>query len=102
MAAMHYCFMLFVLTVLADRVACGGNKLMLFLVDGFRWDYFEKPNMKAAPGFGKLLRGGSKALCLEPINPTNSYPNYYSLMTGKYCFHPQFQIKVGVHPMIKA
>ncbi|KAL5010118.1 hypothetical protein ScPMuIL_012423 [Solemya velum] len=84
MAVTHFVFTIMCVAVLAGKATSDKNKLMLFLVDGFRWDYFEKPEMRDAPGFRRLMRGGSKALSLEPINPTNSYPNYYSLMTGLY------------------
>lgn len=59
------------------------NKLLVILLDGFRWDYLEKlfrPN--ELPGFSKIVQKGIRAKSLQPDFPSLSYPNYYSLMTG--------------------
>lgn len=60
------------------------NKLLVLLCDGFRWDYLDS-NGKDLKGFKRLLNEGVKADYLEPVFPSLSYPNYYSLMTGLYC-----------------
>ncbi|XP_055938718.1 glycerophosphocholine cholinephosphodiesterase ENPP6-like [Argiope bruennichi] len=61
----------------------GANKLLLILVDGCRWDY---PDQDSAglPGFRKLAENGVRAPYVTPIFPSNSYPNWYTIMTGLY------------------
>ncbi|GBM76550.1 hypothetical protein AVEN_204569-1 [Araneus ventricosus] len=63
----------------------GTNKLLLILVDGCRWDY---PDQDSAglPGFRKLAENGVRAPYVTPIFPANSYPNWYTIMTGKCCW----------------
>ncbi|KAJ8306811.1 hypothetical protein KUTeg_014895 [Tegillarca granosa] len=58
------------------------NKLVLFLLDGVRWDYLDQ-EVVDLPGFKRIIREGVKADYMVPDMPTLSYPNYYSLMTGK-------------------
>ncbi|WAQ95147.1 ENPP6-like protein [Mya arenaria] len=58
-----------------------GSKLLFFLVDGFRWDYFDLPGVQT-DGFRRLFESGSRAEWLVPDFPTNSFPNYKTLETG--------------------
>lgn len=60
-----------------------GSKLFLLLLDGFRWDYFNLGGLELK-GFPRLFQEGVKAEYMIPSYPTNSYPNYYTLMTGLY------------------
>lgn len=55
------------------------SKLIVILMDGFRWDYFDHVDM---PGFAKMAKDGVKVDYLQPDYPSLSYPNYYSAMTG--------------------
>ncbi|KAH9512222.1 Ectonucleotide pyrophosphatase/phosphodiesterase member 6 [Bulinus truncatus] len=55
------------------------DKLLVVLLDGFRWDYVEKFNL---PNFKTLYSVGARAEYLKNDFPTLSYPNYYTLMTG--------------------
>lgn len=55
-------------------------KLLLILLDGFRWDYVHK-NLE---GFAKLKNIGVHAKYMLPAFPSMSFPNYYSLVTGLY------------------
>lgn len=55
------------------------SKLIVILMDGFRWDYFDHVDM---PGFAKMAKEGVKVDYLQPDYPSLSYPNYYSIMTG--------------------
>lgn len=64
-----------------DIVSCHRNKLFYFLVDGFRWDYIDNPDLHL-PGFSRLLREGVRAQYMTPEFPTNSFPNYKTLETG--------------------
>lgn len=57
------------------------EKLLLFLVDGFRWDYFDLPGVRLT-GFPRLFREGTRAEWIIPAFPTNSLPNYKTLETG--------------------
>ncbi|CAL1276601.1 unnamed protein product [Larinioides sclopetarius] len=61
----------------------GTDRLLLILVDGCRWDY---PDQDSAglPGFRKLAENGVRAPYVTPIFPANSYPNWYTIMTGLY------------------
>ncbi|GAB1609322.1 bis(5'-adenosyl)-triphosphatase enpp4-like, partial [Argonauta hians] len=57
------------------------NKILIILLDGFRWDYFDRPGLT---GYQNFLRKGSRAEYLKNSFPTISYPNYYTIMTGLY------------------
>lgn len=56
------------------------KKLILILLDGFRWDYLNKAGLK---GFEGIQREGVRAEYSLPVFPSLSYPNYYSIVTGK-------------------
>jgi len=58
------------------------NKLLLILLDGFRYDYFEKLPSSELPGFTRLREIGVSAEALVPVFPSLSFVNYYSIMTG--------------------
>ncbi|XP_048776920.2 glycerophosphocholine cholinephosphodiesterase ENPP6-like [Ostrea edulis] len=58
------------------------SKLVVILMDGFRWDYFDNIDM---PGFADMAKDGVKAEYIVPDYPSISYPNYYSIMTGLHC-----------------
>ncbi|KAL4228375.1 hypothetical protein ACF0H5_011423 [Mactra antiquata] len=70
---------LYLLLVLINSVYC--SKLLFLLVDGFRWDYFNFPDI-TLNGFARLFKHGSRAEWLTPEFPTNSFPNYKTLETG--------------------
>jgi len=57
------------------------NALVLILMDGFRWDY---PGFDGMTAFKELQTTGVHAEYMEPIMPSLSFPNYYSLATGLY------------------
>ncbi|CAN7938214.1 unnamed protein product [Ixodes hexagonus] len=66
----------------AKTLATGRTpRVILILVDGVRWDYLDEPDL---PGFTALARDGVKAKYVVPIMPANSYPNWYSIVTGLY------------------
>ncbi|XP_054157985.1 glycerophosphocholine cholinephosphodiesterase ENPP6-like [Oppia nitens] len=62
------------------------QKLLIILVDGFRWDYATR----ASKGFSTIARNGVKAPYVTPIYPANSYPNWASIVTGRYAEHHGF------------
>uniref|UniRef100_H2N277 glycerophosphocholine cholinephosphodiesterase n=1 Tax=Oryzias latipes TaxID=8090 RepID=H2N277_ORYLA len=57
--------------------------LLVFLIDGFRYDYLD--DLQALPGFRALVERGVKVDYMTPDFPSLSYPNYYTLMTGRHC-----------------
>ncbi|XP_051819714.1 glycerophosphocholine cholinephosphodiesterase ENPP6 isoform X2 [Antechinus flavipes] len=61
------------------------RKLLLFLLDGFRHDYISDETLESLPGFKEIVSRGVKVDYLTPDFPSLSYPNYYSLMTGRHC-----------------
>lgn len=55
--------------------------LLVISLDGFRYDYLDKYSSKN--GFlHRLATKGSRASWSEPIFPTNTYPNHWSIVTG--------------------
>ncbi|XP_074530356.1 glycerophosphocholine cholinephosphodiesterase ENPP6 [Halichoeres trimaculatus] len=67
----------------AGQVILAGKPLLVFLIDGFRHDYMD--DLHALPGFKELVTSGVKVDYMTPDFPSLSYPNYYSLMTGRHC-----------------
>lgn len=57
-----------------------GHPLLVFLIDGFRYDYLDE--LDDLPGFRELVNSGVKVDYMTPDFPSLSYPNYYTLMTG--------------------
>ncbi|XP_075904168.1 glycerophosphocholine cholinephosphodiesterase ENPP6 [Nelusetta ayraudi] len=60
-----------------------GHPLLAFLIDGFRHDYLDE--LDDLPGFRELVNSGVKVDYMTPDFPSLSYPNYYTLMTGRHC-----------------
>ncbi|XP_044305833.1 glycerophosphocholine cholinephosphodiesterase ENPP6 isoform X1 [Varanus komodoensis] len=61
------------------------QKLLLFLMDGLRHDYISDEALDSLPGFKEIVNRGVKVDYLTPDFPSLSYPNYYTLMTGRHC-----------------
>jgi predicted AlkP superfamily pyrophosphatase or phosphodiesterase len=61
--------------------AAHGPPLLLIGVDGFRWDYLDRP---PAATLRALAARGARAERLVPVFPTKTYPNFYTLVTGLY------------------
>lgn len=59
------------------------HKLLIILVDGFRHDYVTR-DLAALKGFPRLAKSGVYAKEVTPVHPSDSYPNYYSILTGLY------------------
>ena len=49
--------------------------------DGFRFDY---PDRVDTPNFDYLQEHGVKAASMQPVFPSKTFPNHYSLATGAY------------------
>lgn len=64
----------------AGQQCVAARPLLVFLIDGFRYDYMD--DLHALPGFSELVSNGVKVDYMTPDFPSLSYPNYYSLMTG--------------------
>jgi len=60
----------------------GPNKLLLILVDGFRWDYVDMFPSEMLPGFNRLRQTGVSANALIPVFPSHTLTNFYSIFTG--------------------
>lgn len=57
--------------------------LILFSLDGFRADYFQKWNSRL-PVLSKLRTCGVQTPYMIPVFPTKTFPNHYSIITGLY------------------
>lgn len=57
------------------------NKLLIILASGFRYDYVHIQKLNAIK---EILKTGVTTK-VKPAFPSNSYPNYYALVTG---LHP--------------
>lgn len=79
---MMYKFFLGLAAVMTLACVSDGSKLIVILMDGFRWDYFQNVHM---PGFSEMAQDGVKSAYIVPDYPSISYPNFYSLMTGVHC-----------------
>ncbi|XP_056625472.1 glycerophosphocholine cholinephosphodiesterase ENPP6-like [Triplophysa dalaica] len=73
---------IFILLLLC-RSCDSSRKLLLFLIDGFRYDYTD--DLQNLEGFREIVENGVKVDYMTPDFPSLSYPNYYSLMTGRFC-----------------
>lgn len=55
--------------------------LILISIDGFRWDY---QDLFETPALDRLAARGVQAESLQPVFPTLTFPNHYSIATGLY------------------
>ena len=62
-------------------VDAGHNPVILFSLDGFRYDYLEK---YPAPHLNALAKGGVRAEQMYPSYPSKTFPNHISIVTGMY------------------
>jgi predicted AlkP superfamily pyrophosphatase or phosphodiesterase len=53
--------------------------LVLVSIDGFRWDY---PGLYETPALDRIAARGLKAAAMQPVFPTLTFPNHYSIATG--------------------
>ncbi|XP_028657958.1 glycerophosphocholine cholinephosphodiesterase ENPP6 isoform X1 [Erpetoichthys calabaricus] len=61
------------------------TKLLVLLLDGFRYDYISAKELESLPGFLEIAEAGVKVDYMTPDFPSLSFPNYYTLMTGRHC-----------------
>lgn len=69
-----------------DREPVGQN-LIILLIDGYGATLFNRTNAKLQHGAEILLQNGVQAEYMTPVFPTQSYPNWYSLVTGSIFFY---------------
>lgn len=62
------------------------KKVLLIGLDGWRWDFVQK-NREKLPNIVSLESHGVRANYVQNVFPTNTYPNYYSIVTGLYPEH---------------
>nr|MBA2304572.1 alkaline phosphatase family protein [Acidobacteriota bacterium] len=55
--------------------------VVLVSLDGFRWDYLERG---LTPNLLRLAREGVRAEAMVPVFPTKTFPNHYTVVTGRY------------------
>ncbi len=58
-----------------------GTTVLLISIDGFRWDYLDRG---LTPNLSRLAREGVRAEALVPVFPTKTFPNHYTIVTGRY------------------
>jgi len=65
-------------------VPVAGQTVVLISLDGFRWDYLDRPE---AARLRELAARGVRAERLVPSFPSKTFPNHYTLVTGLYPEH---------------
>ena len=55
--------------------------VILISFDGFRWDF---PQRGLTPNLKMIEEKGVSALSLQPVFPSKTFPNHYSIITGMY------------------
>jgi predicted AlkP superfamily pyrophosphatase or phosphodiesterase len=61
--------------------APGRATVVLVSLDGFRWDYLDRG---LTPYLSRLAREGVRAEAMVPVFPTKTFPNHYTIVTGRY------------------
>lgn len=64
--------------------AAEGRAVVLVSLDGFRWDYLDRPEARRLRA---LAATGVRADALVPSFPTKTFPNHYTIVTGLYPAH---------------
>jgi predicted AlkP superfamily pyrophosphatase or phosphodiesterase len=59
----------------------GRSTVVLVSLDGFRWDYLDRG---LTPNLSRLAREGGRAEAMVPVFPTKTFPNHYTIVTGRY------------------
>jgi predicted AlkP superfamily pyrophosphatase or phosphodiesterase len=67
-----------------------GQNLVILLIDGYGANLFNKTNAKLQYGAQTLLSQGVQAEYMQTVFPTQSYPNWFSLVTGLYVENHNF------------
>jgi predicted AlkP superfamily pyrophosphatase or phosphodiesterase len=72
-----------------------GPIVVLISFDGWRWDYIDRAQ---APHLRNLAARGVRADGLIPSFPSKTFPNHYTLVTGRYPEHHGIVSNVIVEP----
>ncbi|MFQ6609701.1 MAG: ectonucleotide pyrophosphatase/phosphodiesterase, partial [Fidelibacterota bacterium] len=71
-----------VISILFIQILIGETPYVVMVsFDGFRYDYSERVD---TPNFDYIRDNGAKANSIQPVFPTKTFPNHYSLATGAY------------------
>jgi ectonucleotide pyrophosphatase/phosphodiesterase family member 5 len=70
-----------VLFLLPTAQAAERQYVLLVSLDGFRWDFIYRG---LSPNIEWIAENGIEAISLEPVFPTKTFPNHYSIVTGQY------------------
>ena len=63
-----------------------GEKLVVMMLDGFRWNYFDHFGPDEIPAFQRFMENGVKAEYVQSIFPSKSFPSWTSIATGSQTF----------------
>jgi len=63
------------------KIQPAGSYVVMLSLDGFRWDYQNKAD---TPFLDSIEKHGVKATGLQPVFPSKTFPNHYSIATGLY------------------
>ncbi|HEU4525489.1 MAG TPA: ectonucleotide pyrophosphatase/phosphodiesterase [Gemmatimonadales bacterium] len=58
-----------------------GTTVLLISIDGVRWDYLDRG---LTPNLSRLAREGVRAEAMVPVFPTKTFPNHYTMVTGRF------------------
>lgn len=73
---------IFAIIILAASIAAQTQPYVILIsFDGFRWDY---PQRGFSPNIDFMKENGVSALSLNPVFPSITFPNHYSIITGMY------------------
>lgn len=80
-----FSFLLFACSKTPDSVTVAETEqsLLIISIDGLRHDYL---SLHQAPMLAELAAGGVHVKQLQPVFPSKTFPNHYSLVTG---LHPE-------------
>ncbi len=59
------------------------DKLMIIMLDGFRWDYIDRLTEEQIPNFSQFVSDGVRAEYVQPAFPSVSWPGWTTISTGK-------------------
>jgi predicted AlkP superfamily pyrophosphatase or phosphodiesterase len=82
---------------LAPLTAQASSTVVLISLDGFRWDYLQRPGAKR---LRELAARGVRAERLIPSFPTKTFPNHFTLVTGLYPEHHGISANTMVDPVL--
>jgi predicted AlkP superfamily pyrophosphatase or phosphodiesterase len=71
-------------TASARSATSAESPLILISIDGFRWDYLDRG---ITPNLSALATAGVRATRMTPSFPSVTFPNHYTLVTGRYPDH---------------